>query len=198
MKKLHWLLIALPAGLGLWILYRLIFGRTTVDEKTGAMDFKSIATRELRANNLLGVSVSGTFDWDNVDLSRSVPNKVTGKSIPGVDDKLGDKLVIFKTFQDGMNAGAWLLHDLYFGEGYNVLGVIGDRWAGKTPTPPNQFSDYSLGLGKIMKMKPDSVLNYGTDGINLMKGLARDENGTLAVALVPTEMYQAGLVYGQS
>lgn len=191
-KKIHWLLLALPLGVGLWVLYRFVFGRASVDDK-GKFNFTSSATRELRANNPLGVSLSGTYEWEGMDYTKSVPNKTTGKSIEGVDDKLGDQLAIFKTTQEGLNAAAWLLQDAYFNKGFRTIGAIGDRWSGKTGSP---FSDYSVSLSKIMKLPIDSQLNFATDGIGLMKALSRMENGTPFVIGIPDEMFRAAVDYG--
>lgn len=164
----------------------------------GVFDFNSDATRELRAKNPLGVSVSNAFEWENVDTTKSVPNNKTGVSLPGVDDKLNDKLVIFKTTQDGLNAAAWLLKINYFDRGYTTPGAIGDRWAGRLPVPPNQFSDYALSLAKIMGLPPDSELTFGIDGIKVLKALARMENGTPFVIGIPDQMYQAAVAYALS
>lgn len=188
-RWLYWFLGVVIVGPILFGLYKLIFGSSGVSDK-GAFDFNSIATRELRAKNPLGVSVSQTFEWENVDLTKSVPNAKTGQSTPGVDNKLGDHLVIFKNTQDGLNAAGWLLYDLYFERGINTPASIGNKWAG------DKTGDYGNSIAKIMGLDPNATLTYGVDGPNLMKALARMENGTPFVIGIPKEMYQFAIAYG--
>ena len=121
-------------------------------------------------------------------------------------------------FQDGMNAGAWLLHDSprYFAASLPTIISIGNSWAGDTKidNPLNtdtslnpggaRVSTYAYNLWRILKgyqpyfADPFVRLQYGTDGVFVMKSLARMENGSLPVADIPDPMYQAAILYGQS
>ncbi|MGH7738581.1 MAG: hypothetical protein ACREL1_00395 [bacterium] len=188
--------LIVPGGIGLYFLYKYIFGSSGMDAN-GNYTFASTSTRELRANNPLGVSQSGSFSWVNIDLTRSIAG-ADGVLTPGIDNELGDHLVIFQSTQDGLNAAAWLLYDAYFGGGTPTIGQIGDKWSGSSPTPPNIYSDYSNSLASILSKPVGAALSYGTDGPALMAGLARMENGSIFVAGIPSPMYQSAIAYGQS
>lgn len=213
MKWVKWFfwVVVLPGGT-IWAAYRLLFGKATMDT-TGKFDFSSLATRELRQNNMFGVSVSGSYDWDGVDLTKSVPGP-DGVSVPGVDNKKNDHLQIFQTFQGGMDAAAWLLLDSgnYFGNGDNNIIEIGNHWAGDkhftnqlnldgTLNPDKiQVSDYAYDLWRVLKsyipnVNPFAALHFATDGHSVMKSIARLENGSLQVAQVPDGMYLAAVAY---
>lgn len=157
--------------------------------------FSSDATRELRANNPLGVSVSSTFAWQNVDVVGTVEPAVPGSdgnTIAGVDNKKNDHLVIFQTIQDGLNAAAWLLWDNYFQAGFNTPASIGNRWAG------DKTGSYGQSLALIMGYDTNQQLDYGIDGTNLMKAMAIMENGHGDVENIPDSYYAKALIYGQS
>jgi len=196
------------AALVLYAVYTLIFGRRTVDDQ-GKADFNSIATRELRANNLLGVSMHPGIDPSDLDLTKSVAGD-DGVLTPGVDNKLNDKLAIFADFQTGMDYGADLLANgsKYFGSGDNDIISVGNTWAGDThytnplvaQYPGKKISDYAYSLYRILKgyyggasILPFQTLHFATDGINVMKSIARMENGTLTVAAVPDAMYLSAI-----
>lgn len=170
----------------------------------GQYDFNSIATRELRAKNPLGVSLSGTFSWENVDYTypgRANENDPNDTPQAGVDNLLGDHLMVFKTTQDGLNAAAWLLHDNYFQTGSSdTPESLGNKWAGdsQAKAAANGVQSYGDSIASIMKMDPQSKLAYGTDGQNVMKALARMENGTAFVIGIPDQMYLTAVAYGSS
>jgi len=175
----------------------------------GKYDFNSVATRELRRKNPLGVSKGHTFDWENVDLTfPGVPwvKNPTEPLDPGVDNKLNDHLLAFQKTQDGLDASAWLLHDSskYFGNATPSLHKIGQSWAGfKGDKDQNGIYDYTDELYLIFNsyrttVKIDDVLTYGDDAIYVMKSLARMENGSLQVYGIPDEMYLGAVAYGAS
>lgn len=167
-------------------------------------------TREGQANNVFGVSLSDTYAWDNIDLTRSVPCKIEGHkdfgvNIPGVDNELGDKLVFFKTFQDGLNAGFWLLWTYFTGKPpVDTPEGIGDRWSGDTEAKAaaQYRKSYGEDIGSIMRVPPLLALKYVPDSPAVAKALMRMENGApvflTQLVNVPPEMYETALEYGQS
>lgn len=163
-----------------------------MDEK-GQFDFNSTATRELKAKNPLGVSVSGSFEWENVDDTypgRADKNNPQDTPTIGVDNLLNDHLVVFQKTQDGLNAAAWLLHDDYFQENSNTPYLLGNKWAG------DKTGAYGNSIASIMGKAPNTILTFGIDGPAIMKALARMENGTAFVIGIPDEMYQTAVAYG--
>lgn len=154
--------------------------------------FSSKQTRELRANNPLGVSVSRTYDWENVDRSNpGVPGK-NGLATPGVDNKLGDHLVIFLTLQDGLNAAAWLLKGSYFLRGFTTPASIGNKWSG------DATGGYGNSLAKIMRADPNRTLDYSGEGVSLMRALTLMENGHGDVEKIPNPYFTAAIAYGST
>ena len=183
--------------------YKLLFGTATMDEK-GIPDFNSLATRETRAKNLLGVSKSAQFDWANVDLTypgRANKNNITDALEPGVDNLLGDHLMVFQTTQDGLNAAAWLLHDNYFKGGVSdTPETLGNIWAGDTQhkAAVKGITSYGDAIAQIMGDAATYKMVYGADGPHVMAALAREENGSLQVHNVPFLMYQTAILYGET
>lgn len=166
-------------------------------------DFVCLTTRECRANNVFGVSLSKTYPWDNIDLTRSVPNAKTGVSIAGVDDELGDKLVIFNEFQDGLNAGFWLFW-IYFTANINTAETIGDKWSGDTEARAlaQHRKSYGFDIAEIMRVDPLEVLKYLLNCTALSQAVMRMENSAKIfetdLVNIPSEMYEVALEYGQS
>jgi hypothetical protein len=154
--------------------------------------FISNATRELRANNPLGLSVSRTYQWENVNTANPGVAGRDGVLTPGVDNKLNDHLVIFDAIQDGLNGGAWLLHDTYFSNGFNTPASIGDKWSG------DSTGGYGKSVASIMKVSSGQALDYATDGVSLMQALALMENGHGDVQNIPPADFAAALTYGST
>jgi hypothetical protein len=170
-------LIALPAGLGLfawWVWNNFGPGAVVTDENGIAVDFNSPATRETRAKNLLGVSSS----------------KWTVGAV-GEDNELNDHLAIAPDTATGLKWAANLLKAGYFQAGYNTPLSIGTYWSqGKQIDDPTADLGYGNSVAEIMGVDPNSLLDFGIDGPNLMAAIARMENGTPAVISVPKIMYQ--------
>lgn len=165
------------------------------------MDFSYSSTREGRANNVFGVSASSTYQWENINKSRWVPNK-EGIYIPGIDNELGDKLVIFQTFQDGLNAGFWLFWR-YFVAGFVTAETIGDRWSGDTEARAlaQHRESYGFDIAEIMKVDVNWPLHYISDCKNLSQAIMRMENSAdvfkNVLVNIPPAMYDVALEYGQ-
>lgn len=205
-KPLNSLVKAWPwilGGLGAFAAYKIIFGSASLNDN-GTYDFNSVATRELRAKNPLGVSLSTVFDWEGVDTSypgRANKNVPGDELVPGVDNLLGDHLIVFRTTQDGLNAAAWLLHDNYFKPGVSdTPETLGNKWAGDDQNKANAAGRQSYGdaIASIMKDTPFQHLIYGADGPGVMAALAREENGSLPVAEIPAQMYRVAIQYGEA
>jgi hypothetical protein len=155
-------------------------------------------TREFERNNPLGVSLSGEFPWENVDLSFPGVAGDDGVLTPGVDNKKNDHLMVFHTMQDGANAGAWLLHDNYFGPERNTPISLGDAWAGDTENKANaqHRRSYGSSIAMLMKDRPDYELEYERDGVGVMKALCREENGTPEAQTLEDSIWVNALKYG--
>lgn len=168
------------------------------------MDFTCDKTRECRANNPFGMSYGPAYD--NIDITKSVPNRVSGKSYPGVDDKVGDMLVIFKTFQDGLNAALWRLWVVYFEHGINTPRDIYNKWSGDTQAEAEERDEKSNGdkVAEIMKVEPEDILTFTLDGglLLLLQAMLRFEDTTAIfesdLINIPEAMYQEAINYAQS
>ena len=157
-------------------------------------DFRSNRTRELSRNNPFGVSFSHHFLWEGVDLSFPGVAGRDGVLTPGVDNKLNDHLMAFKSFQDGLNAGLWLLKAAYFNQGINTGFTIGNKWAGDVT------GGYGRSICQIMKVATTDVLQFQHDYlVSLNDALYRMEDGTkeyiAELQFIPDEMYVTAIAY---
>ena len=166
-------------------------------------EFTCTKTRECRANNPFGMS-AGPF-YDNVNTALSVPNQKTGKYYAGIDDELGDMLVIFKAFQDGLNAALWRLCVVYFKQGINTPRTIYNKWSGDTEQAAEIRDELSNGakVAEIMGVSPDIILNFTLDSLlPLLQAMLRFEDTTEVfksdLVNIPIEMWQNAIDYAQN
>lgn len=115
-------------------------------------------TREFRDNNPFGVTATATQIQQN-DLS-AYPG------ITGIDNPLFE----FGDLQSGINAGFTLMKQNYFDKGFNTVEAIANRWSGNA-------KDYAANLAAFMGYDVSDQLDYWQDGIALMNGISKAENG---------------------
>lgn len=168
------------------------------------MTFTCNKTRECRANNPFGISLSSTYDWDGIDYSKNVPGK-NGIVFHGVDNEIGDMLVFFLAWQDGLNAALWLLWDSYFQKGINTPRTIYNEWSGDSEAKAAQRNELSNGakVAEIMKVSPDLILEFTINSLlPLLQAMLRFEDTTAVfesdLINIPIEMYQNAIEYAQS
>ena len=167
------------------------------------MDFTCDKTRECRANNPFGMSKGPLYD--GIDLTKAVPDTKTGVIIQGVDNELGDKLVIFQHWQDGMNAALWRLYVVYFEQGINTPRAIYNKWSGDSESAAQEQNRLSNGskVAEIMGIDGDMLLTFTLGSlIPLCDAMLRFEDTTEVLkdylVNIPTEMYTMAINYAQT
>lgn len=135
--------------------------------------------RELRDNNPLGVNTSHTFSFDNLQKN------------PDGSPIMDGPLYKFKTYQDGLNAAAEVLHDMYFPNGWNTPNLIAYHWTGGTT-----YTGADLVSRMGANYEPDQTLDFSTDGALLMEAIAYNENGMEALT-IPSNEYVSAVQYGE-
>lgn len=166
------------------------------------MTFICTKTRECRANNFLGMSYGPAYD--GIDLTKSIPNRVSGRSHPGVDDLVGDMLVIFQEWQDGMNAALWRLKLIYFDRGINTPRSIYNKWSGDSEEKAKADNRSSNGykIAGMMGCGPDEILTWTlNDLLDLLHGMLRFEDSTEVfksdLTNIPVAMYEEAIAYAE-
>jgi hypothetical protein len=156
--------------------------------------------REIRANNPLGVSKSKTIPFDGIDTTRGIGQKnlFAGTVEFGIDNELGDELLIFRTMQDGANAGARLLNSVYFDPPFDSPLTIGDHWAGDTEKKAQleKRMSYGRSISEIMHLPGNSLLIFSRDGVDLMEAISRMENGNALAVSIDPSIWPVAVVYG--
>lgn len=132
-----------------------------------------VSTREINDNNPFGV----TFNPGAYDV-----NAYPG--IIGADTPLYQ----FSLMQFGINAGFNLLLDNYFNQGTNTIDGIGTKWSG------DHTGGYANSLAALTGLTPGVPLSYWIDGINIMNGISKLENG--AGEQLPYTQLALGLLAG--
>src|SRR5665213_884096 len=155
------------------------------------MNFICTKTRECRANNFLGMSYGPHYD--GIDLSKSVAH-LGGFHTPGVDDLEGDMLVIFQTFQDGMNAALWRLKAILVFAGIVTPATIYNKWSG------DKTGEKGILVAQMMGVKPDTVLSFVFNDLkDLIHAMLRFEDSTAIfesdLINIPDAMYLEAIAY---
>lgn len=127
-------------------------------------------TREFNDNNPFGVTQG--------------PSSANFLGVVGYDAPL----LIFSNVIFGIIAAFSLLQANYFQNGRLTVSQIGTAWSGDTS------GNYAQALSELTGYEPNQVLNYWTDGITLMNGIAKLENG--AGTIIPTTYLTIGLIFG--
>ena len=120
------------------------------------LQWASQQTRELKANNLFGISTCRYTRLFNQS---------------GEDNSMKDHLAIFPHLDNSIFATIDLLKAHYLTLGFCVPSLLGDKWSG------DKSLKYGLNLSKIAKLNPVIPIQFKLKGDSILKALAIMENG---------------------